>query len=138
MPIVPEDVWWLEGSRLRKPESVYLYALGVVVPLWDHWLGYLVALAFLYLPLLALRRAWARPTTARNGLIVAAVGLSAAGVWLIWLYVVVLLSHLSLPLLVVLAVGVWLLTGKVRRSRRFADLEHSQPLVDSRLRGISS
>jgi len=118
MPIVPEDVWWLEGSNAWKAQSVLLTVAGVPVLFWDHWLGYLVALAFLWVPLVALRRAWARPTTPVNGVLLAVVGLSACGIWLAWLYVVVLLSYLSLPLVVALAVGVSFLGRRLRWRRR--------------------
>jgi hypothetical protein len=126
MPVVPEDVWWLEGSEVRKAQSVLLTLAGVVVPLWDHWLGYLLALGFLWVPLVALRRAWARPTTAVNGVLLVVVGLSASGIWLACLYVVVLLSYLSLPLVAALSLGVSFVGRRLRRRRAAPSLVHER------------
>jgi hypothetical protein len=138
MPVVPEDVWWLEGSEVRKAQSVLLTLAGVVVPLWDHWLGYLVTLGFLWVPLVALRRAWARPTTAVNGVLLVVVGLSASGIWLACLYVVVLLSYLSLPLVAALSLGVSFVRRRLRRRRVAPSLVHERAEERAAQQGVEA
>jgi hypothetical protein len=118
MPVIPEDVWRIEGRTVQKVDSLVLTAVGVVVPLWDHWLGYLIAVLLLVIPWAALKRSWARPATPANGCVVAVVGLSAAGLWILWLYGVVLLSYLSLPLVAAVTISLAFAWRRIRATLR--------------------
>lgn len=101
-PLVPEDIWWLRGPKLEKTESFGLTALGVMVPLWEHRLGYFVALGLFFLPYIVFRRF----TIPSSGILrlFAQVTTAVLSVFflLLWLYAVVALSYLSLPLLAAL------------------------------------
>ncbi len=103
-PLLPEDVWALHGDRLVPVTGIAFRVLGVPLPLWDNWLGYIAAVVLGVLPFLALRNAHAAPEGTSRTVRVFLAGLGGTFVLLIWLYVVVLLSSLSLPL--ILLVGV--------------------------------
>lgn len=101
MPVLPAEVLRLEGSRLIRAESTGLLLLGTLLPLRDHGLGYLLATGLFFVPILSFRRA--RRAGARNRtlamIVTGALGLPCL---LMWLYGVVALSRLSLPLLLLL------------------------------------
>jgi hypothetical protein len=99
-PVLPADVWQLQGEKLVKVGSAGYQAVGLFIPLLDNWLGYLVAILFLTLPLLALRNALAAPDSGRRTARILLAGLGGTFIWVLWLYAVVLLSPLSLPLIV--------------------------------------
>jgi hypothetical protein len=106
MPVLPQNVWRLRGSQLHEDRSRGLLALGVVAPFWDNAGGYLFALVSLGVPLLVL---WLLSGPTRSPRRAALISFAAVGAMLyaaIWLYTVVLLSRVSLPLvMVVSAVG---------------------------------
>ena len=97
-PVWPRDVWILCGSSLVRTDSLLLYLLGVVVPFWDHWRGYLTALGVFLIPFGAHRLVkLVKPVILRKVLLVCIYVLGGF-LLLSWLYIVVALSYLSLPL----------------------------------------
>jgi hypothetical protein len=101
--VAPSNVWRLDGGQLIADSSLSMYALGLVVPLWEHFAGYVFALISLAVPILAGwsisqmgKSAW------RRGIEIVA-ALVALPYMAIWLYAVVQLSYLSLPLVILAA-----------------------------------
>jgi hypothetical protein len=127
LPVVPEDVWVLREGRLDRVDSIWaigLRALGIVVPLWTNWLGYLVATALAFPPFVLL------PLVARwRGVVrdIIVVLLCIAGpLYLIpWTYVVVALSDLSLPLELLVIATVMAICRALRR--RFTADQDGRP-----------
>lgn len=99
LPVLPEDVWILEAGQLRPERSLGLVLLGVVAPLWTRGGAYLLAVVTLAAPVLLLwlvSRAGVAGWRTLLGIIASVFYLA------LWLYVVVLLSSLSLPLVILL------------------------------------
>jgi hypothetical protein len=96
-PILPTDTWRLENGHLQRTRSAGTTALGIVAPLWTHAGGYFTAFMFLFVPAAmawALWRVAGERGRSAIAIAVVVVGVPYLGVWL---YVVVLLSYLSIP-----------------------------------------
>lgn len=104
-PVLPANVWRLEGGKLHDARSPVLLALGVVAPLWDHAGGYVFSFISLDVPLLVLWLLVRSPGSRLRTLLLTLVGLAAVPYLGIWLYAVTLLSYLSLPLVVAACAG---------------------------------
>ena len=102
-PVLPDEVWRLQDGRLTDARTVKTVLLGSVVPLWSHTGAYLFSILTLAAPLLvlwlALRNAW--PLWLTVCLVVALLPYLA-----LWLYFVVLLSAVSLPVVVLVCAAV--------------------------------
>jgi hypothetical protein len=114
------NAWSVEDGRLVERHTKRIAALGVIAPLLDSPGAYLLSLGLLAAPAAA---GWLVFTSARRRgrhLLVAAFSLFAFGYGVIWLYGVVLLSSLSLPLVLVTGVGsgliAWRLAAPLRQS----------------------
>ena len=96
--IVPQHVWLVDGTSLRPMDSLSIRLLGIAVHLWDHSVGYAFAVLCGVLPVLGVRRLdnGPAPTTLLAGCLSACVVLGTFGLIVVWLYVVALLSELSL------------------------------------------
>jgi hypothetical protein len=91
-PVVPTNVWRLEGGQLRDARSPALIALGVIAPLWDHAGGYAFSIVALGVPLVVFWLLLRSPDSRRRTLLMAVAGLAALPYFGIWLYTVTLLS----------------------------------------------
>ena len=103
VPILPEDAWVLEEGKLHPSAAWGHQLLGIVAPLWDHAVGYLMGLALLLAPVGVFRVLGgisSRAVRIRAKTMAALVTVPYA---LLWLYIVVALSYLSLPLVLALA-----------------------------------
>jgi hypothetical protein len=100
-PVVPTNIWRLEGGELRDARSAALLALGIVAPLWDHAGGYAFSIVSLAVPLLVLWLLIRSADSRRRTLLLTITGLASIPYVVMWLYSVTLLSYLSLPLVVV-------------------------------------
>jgi hypothetical protein len=111
MPVLPQNVWRFHGGQLQQTRSPGLIALGVVAPLWDHVSGYLFSFVWLGVPFLVLWPLWRSHRSTPRPALVSVVSMGAVLYVVIWLYTVVLLSYLSLPLVIAVCVtgGVLLL-----------------------------
>jgi hypothetical protein len=101
LSVLPQNVWTLEGGRLRETRSGLLFALGIIAPLWDHAGGYLFALCALVVPGAVLWLAWTIRRPRLKTAMTAAFGLAVIPYLCVWLYCIVGLSYLSLPLVAV-------------------------------------
>jgi hypothetical protein len=117
MPVIPTNVWRLEGRRLHEAQSPGLIALGVIAPLWEHKGEYLISLLALACPFLVLWLLLRSPRSRRRAALLSIVTLAAVPYLFVWLYTVVLLSYLSLPLVVVVSA---VSTGMLPFARRSA------------------
>jgi hypothetical protein len=104
--LIPEHTWVLEGSSLRRADSFGSRVFGTWVHLWDHKLGYLMALLFAIIPFAAMRQVMraSAPKSSLAGCLTALVAMGAAALLLMWFYAVVMLSELWLPWTLLLAV----------------------------------
>jgi hypothetical protein len=114
VPILPENIWWLQNGELRVVRSPALLALGVAVPLREHWIGYLVSLVLLAAPFGFGWLLW-RPGPSRGRIgVLGLVGILTVPYLFVWFYGVVILSELSLALVifvVCLGAGAVLIVG---------------------------
>lgn len=104
LPVLPQNVWRFRGGHLYEDRSPGLVALGVVAPLWGNASGYLFSFASVGVPFLVF---WLLSGPSRSPRRAALMSIAALGALLyavIWLYTVVLLSRLSLPLVIVACV----------------------------------
>jgi hypothetical protein len=102
-----------------------LVVLAIAIPgvspagihLWDHRLGYVVAIFFAIIPFAAMRQVLraSAPKSSLAGCLTALVAVGAAGVLVMWLYAVVLLSELWLPWVLLLATVSFLLGALVAK-----------------------
>ena len=121
--VVPANVWWFRDGELRVTRSPAILAAGLVLPLWEHWIGYLVCLMFFVAPFVGGWLIWRpQPSPARMGLL-GIVGLLSVPYLLIWLYAVGVLSELSLPLVIVVGLGAGAVVLAGRRAVRRAGIE---------------
>ena len=115
-PVVPTDIWRFRDGELQATRSPALLAMGIVLPLREHWIGYLLALALLGAPFVVGWLIWRpQPSRARVGML-GVVGLLATPYLFMWLYGIVLLSELSLPLVIVAGLGAGGIVLAVRRT----------------------
>lgn len=105
MPLAPDDVWRLHDGALVRTDSTILLMLGVVAPLWSHWLGYLIAIGLFFLPFAVVTRVWQWRRKGARGFVLVVLGILGPVFLLLWLYALVGLSELSLPL-AALVIGV--------------------------------
>ena len=132
VPLLPENIWRLENGQLQATRSAGLVVLGVIAPLWTNALGYLLSVFALGAPFpilwLLLR---SRRSDGRNAFMaVLGVGMvlcTALGLGL-WLYVVVFLSYLSLPLVVVTGAVSGGVLALIRRAARRVGVAESTAL----------
>lgn len=96
--LVPEHMWLLDGASLRRLDSFGARLLGVPVHLWYHLLGYGIALLFLVVPIIAIRQGTqiGKRESRAAGCFAALVAVGALGILVLWLYVVLVLSELSM------------------------------------------
>jgi hypothetical protein len=119
-PVVPANAWWFRNGELRATGSPALLALGMVLPLREHWVGYLVSLALLTAPFMVGWLIWRpQPSPVRAG-ILGLIALLAVPYLFFWFYGVVILSELSLPLVSVAGLGAGSMVVVVRRALRRA------------------
>jgi len=124
-PIWPSVVWHVSTNGLTRVEGRGIRLIGVLAPLWDHRLGYLLALVLLAVPaglfktVSALRQAKGYRAVVR--VCAAVVG---SGWLLLWGYAVILLSDLSFPLVLLL---VALVIGLLRVWRKGAGVRQLLP-----------
>lgn len=115
MPLAPDDVWRLHDGALVRTDSTILLMLGVVAPLWNHWLGYLIAIGLFFSHFAAVTRVWQWRRTAARGVVLVALGIFAPAFLLLWLYALIGLSELSLTLATLVIGAVAFLSPSVRR-----------------------
>jgi hypothetical protein len=107
--VVPDHVWIVSGEGLRSADTLVARLLAVPVHVWDHALGYAIALLVLAGSTAGLTRWWDRPPrTAVEALLTGSGRLASALVLLLWLYAVALLSELSLVWILLLSAGLFL------------------------------
>jgi hypothetical protein len=116
MPLVPSDMWMLREGLLDRTDSFLMLMLGVVAPLWSHWLGYLIAIGLFLLPFAVLRRLAKRRRTVPRAVLLVALSVLGPVFLLLWLYAVVGLSELSLTLAASVIGVVAFMSRNVRRA----------------------
>jgi hypothetical protein len=97
--VIPERVWVLDGTSLRSVDSLGVRLLGSLVHLWDHLFGYGIALFFLVvLPFIAIWQATriGRHESGAAGCLATIIAAGVVGVLVVWFYVVLALSELSM------------------------------------------
>ena len=114
---LPIEVWRISGPELTPVTTPRLRLAGVAVHIWNNWIGYVVALCSLLLPLPILQRIQRlSPSRVRSGLQVAAALVGA--LFVIPWYFIIVFSNLSLLILVVAALSVGLTSKRLGRLRR--------------------
>lgn len=101
MPVLPENAWRLEEGQLVASTSPWLLALGAVAPLWTNSAGYAFSIACLAVPVVLFWLLNQAPASWHRSLLMTIGGLALLPYAGVWLYTVVILSYLSLPLVVV-------------------------------------
>lgn len=135
-PIWPAEVWHVGTNGLMRAEGRWVRAIGVLAPLWDHRVGYLLALVLLAVPAALFKGVFAmRQARGYRAFVQICAAVVGSGWLLLWGYGVILLSDLSFPLvllLVALIIGLWRLWRKgpgvhrlLRRGRRVMSLYDS-------------
>lgn len=102
LPLAPSKVWRLSPAGLISESSAGLWLLGIVVPYFEHWLGYLIAVGSVLVPLAGLVTLRRRPAGAARSVMLWLVSIATLLLVPIWLYAIVALSDISLPLVVAL------------------------------------
>ena len=117
--VTPDRVWVVRAGSLQPADTFLMHTLGGVVHLWDHSVGYAVAALFALILIVGMRElSSSSPDT------ILASCLAAAGIFalpclaVMWLYVVLMLSELSLLwALLATAVALAALRGVARASK---------------------
>jgi hypothetical protein len=121
---VPKAVWRVDGIQIVPADSRWLYVSGAVIPLWHHWLGYLLAIAAAFPPIVTVRYIAGRPSSLATTLLGLSGGLSSLTWSFIWMLVVAMNSVLCLawvaPGVALLLVGWKTVRQVLRRSPRTA------------------
>jgi hypothetical protein len=112
----PPEIWRVEGPRLVRTTALWLWPVGVLLPLRDHSIEYLVALALLLVALAPFRVASSVPPGGLGGLVAVAIGLLGILLLFAWLYFVLLLSYLSLPHVALLIAAAIVCYRAIRRN----------------------
>jgi hypothetical protein len=97
-PIFPIQVLRLNGTTLVPVQGRSLDWLGLVVHLQNHWLGYLLAVAFFVLPFVASYVVWRLSRGGARVALATLVVVAGAFVLLSWLWVMYALTEMSLPI----------------------------------------
>jgi hypothetical protein len=109
---MPTEVWAISGPQLTPITTTRMRLAGVPMHVWNNWLGYLVAVASILVPLAVVNRIQRIPAgpLRRNMLI----GGSVFGVLFLlpWLFVIAL-SNLSLVLLLGFCATVAFASGRL-------------------------
>jgi len=115
-PIWPAEVWHVSTNGLMRAEGRWFRVIGVVAPLWDHRVGYFLALVLLAVPAALFKGVFAmRQARGYRAFVQICAAVVGSGWLLLWGYGVILLSDLSFPLvllLVALILGLWRLWRK--------------------------
>jgi len=126
-PFLPKQTLRLSGHSLVPATGGWLPLLGVVMHVWNHWLGYLMTLVVVFLPFVVLRRLWRlRNNTIRVAGLALAVPVSAL-VLFAWLWVILGLSDLSFTVASILIGGVILAEVAVSQALRRSGVRASGP-----------
>jgi hypothetical protein len=114
IPILPTDIWRVEAGTMTVLDDWSLFGLGILLPYWEHWLGYVVTSGLVNLAIMVLWRAGTldgRIHSFKLNL----VRMATVFFLFVVLYFVLMLSYLSLALLLPVIFGMFMVWFPIRR-----------------------
>jgi hypothetical protein len=117
LPVLPARMYRLNGGSLARTGDWWLVPVGVLDHVWNHLLGYAIALGVIFVVVAVHRRADAAPPGAARTIKLAVVFVVGGIILFFWFYVLLILTELSLPIAVALFVVMLMAARPARRAR---------------------